>query len=101
MKSQFHLLSTHPQAPSPTWPPHYNQHQLDLHNLSHEAGHQPILPLSRALQKLPVAKPNASDALLILNQLLGLRPPCDEVVIEISAFATPLLTQCAINPVLG
>ena len=76
-----------------------NLDHLELHNLFQESGRQPTPPLSRALQKLSVSEPDTRDDLGILDQLLGLQPQFDEVVIEINSFFAPLLPQRVIDGV--
>ena len=76
-----------------------NLDHLKIHNLSHEAGRQLTLPLSRALQKLSVSEPKTRDTLGIRDQLLQLRLQCDEVSIDIDPFMTPLLLQCVVDDI--
>lgn len=76
-----------------------NLAHLDLLGLSHETDDHPIPPLSRSLRKLSVKEPGTRDDPGLLDQLLGSRPQCDEVIIEIDTRVAPLLTQRVIDGV--
>ena len=72
---------------------------LYLSSARSETDDQPIHPLSRPLRKLSITEPNPQDELGIIDQLLGLRPQCDEISINVWSRPAPLLTQRIINGV--
>lgn len=76
-----------------------NLAQLDLGGLIHEPSDQPIPPLFQPLRKLSVCEFNTYHDMGLLDQLLGLRPRCDEVAVGISAADPPVLAQRVIDGV--
>lgn len=64
-----------------------------IDTLLHEAGNEPVPPLSRPLRKLSVSEPDFNRSPCVVDWLLGLRPRCVEVTIR-GWVHTPLpLTQ--------
>ncbi|KAF9645196.1 hypothetical protein BDM02DRAFT_684340 [Thelephora ganbajun] len=78
---------------------HLNLDHLNLDDIYHEVDNQPAPPLSRPLRKLSITELDTSDDLGILDQLLGLRLQCEEVILMIDAHAAPSLTQRVIDGV--
>ena len=76
-----------------------NLARLDLTDLSCEADDQPTPPLSRPLRKLSIAEFYTRNSLGLLDQLLGLRPQCEEVTINVMFVPSPSLAQRVIDGV--
>ena len=72
-----------------------NLAHLDLIELSHNRDDQPTPPFSRPLQKLSITE----GSLSLIDQLMGLRPQCDQVTVGVFWFPCPLLAQHAIDGV--
>lgn len=72
---------------------------LELLSLFNDVDDKPTPPLSRPLRKLTVDEPDSFDEFGILDQLLELRPQCDEVTISVSPLSAPSLTQRIIDGV--
>ena len=73
-----------------------NLAHLDLVRLSHEADDQPVLPFSRPLRKLSLTE-FSNNSMGLLDQLMGLRPQCDEVTVRIDLVSSPSLAQRVID----
>jgi len=77
-----------------------NLAHLEVGELSNVADDQPVLPFSRPLQKLTITNLNTIDGVVFLDQLMGLRPRCDEVTIgTYESSCRSSLAQCIINGV--
>lgn len=72
---------------------------LKLLSLFHDVDNEPIPPLSRPLRKLTVDEPDIYDEPGILDQLLELKPQCEEVTISVFPLTAPSLTQRIIDGV--
>ena len=60
---------------------------------------QPALPFSRPLQKLTFTELYTDSGLAFLDQLMVLRPQCDEVTIGRHEASCPSLAQSVVNGV--
>jgi len=67
--------------------------------LSHWVDRQPARPFSRPLQKLTITDLYIDGTLDFLDQLMELRPQCDEVTIGMSQSSCPPLAQRVVNGV--
>lgn len=76
-----------------------NLTHLDLSKISLWVDDQPALPFSRPLQKLTIADLYSDGGLVLLDQLMGLRPQCDEVSIGMYGTSCPSLAQRVIKGV--
>ena len=76
-----------------------NLAHLELMGLSHKVDGRPALPFSRPLQKLTVTDLYTNGGLVLLDQLMGLHPQCDEVAIGMYATSCPSLAQRVIDGV--
>jgi len=77
----------------------HNLAHLELADLSRIKDDQPAPPFSRPLQKLTVMELCTDSALIVLDQLMGLRPQCEEVAISIYWASCPTLAQRVIDGV--
>jgi len=76
-----------------------NLTHLELADLSCMVDGQPTPPFFRPLQKLTITEFCTEDGLDFLDQLMGLRPQCDEVSIGVFRDSCPSLAQHVINGV--
>jgi len=76
-----------------------NLAHLELNNLYYSDGQSRALPFSRPLQTLTVTDIYTHSGLIFLDQLMGLRPKCDEVTISTDDIPCPSLAQRVINGV--
>ena len=72
---------------------------LKLYGIIHDVDGEPIPPLRRPLRKLSVDEPNSLNEPGILDQLLELRPQCDDVSISACPAVAPSLTQRIVDGV--
>lgn len=73
--------------------------RLDLVELSHKAGGQPAPPFSRPLEKLSITEFGTDGSLGLLDQLMELRPECDQVTVGVFWSLCPSLAQRVVDGV--
>lgn len=76
-----------------------NLSHLDLIALSHKADDQLTPPFSRPVQKISATEFHTDGALDLLDQLMGLRPRCDEATIGMRWSSCPSLAQRVVDGV--
>ena len=75
-----------------------NLAHLYLNEVSHEVDDQPIPPFSRLLQKLSIREFDSSG-LGLIEQLMALRPQCDDVGVSLYLSSCPSLVHRVIDGV--
>ena len=76
-----------------------NLAHLDLSELCHWADDLPTPPFSRPLQKLTLTEFSTDDSVGLVDQLLALRPQCEEIAIGMFWSSCPSLAQHVIDGV--